>query len=142
MTPRENLCAALDGEEPEWIPYTINEEFVTDDPAWVPLFSAGLGEIRHVSTVREETTDVEWAEESISWQGRPTRRIILRTPLGEIQQVDALGEQLVERCCLTASGPGRYISLLENYTTETWAPRGLPNSINPSMRKSSRYSRR
>jgi hypothetical protein len=34
MTHRDNLIAALDGQKPEWIPYTVNQEFVTDDPAW------------------------------------------------------------------------------------------------------------
>ncbi len=38
MTLRENLIAALDGRQPAWIPYTINQEFVTDDPAWSSRF--------------------------------------------------------------------------------------------------------
>ncbi|MEI7438010.1 MAG: hypothetical protein WCL16_14500 [bacterium] len=35
MPQRENLIAALDldGRHPERIPYTVNQEFVADDPA-------------------------------------------------------------------------------------------------------------
>jgi hypothetical protein len=33
---------------------------------------------------------------------------------------ESLEAQLLERCRLTASGPGRYISLLENFTAESW----------------------
>lgn len=206
MTPRENLIAALDGRRPERIPYTINQEFVTDDPAWEALFAAGLCRIPYVHTVREEMTEVERVVEPVTWQGQPGRRIILRTSLGEISQIefsgwvqeyylktpadyrvmahivrntrlsldpagfeaaecqvgdrgltlvgvgrspmqtilvdyaglegfayhladgfpelfelaDALKAQLLERCRLTAAGPGHFISLLENFTAESW----------------------
>ena len=33
---------------------------------------------------------------------------------------EALEDQLLERCRLTAAGPGRYVSLLENFTAESW----------------------
>lgn len=206
MTPRDNLIAALDGRRPERIPYTINQEFVTDDPAWKTLFAAGLCRIPYVSTVREEWTGVERVVEPITWQGQPGRRVTLRTSQGEISQIEvngwvqeyylktpadyrvmahivrntrlsldpagfesserevgdrgltlvgvgrspmqtilvdyagleqfsyhladvfpelfdlaeALEEQLLERCRLTAAGPGRFVSLLENFTAESW----------------------
>ncbi len=205
-TPRDNLIAALDGSRPEWIPYTVNQEFVTDDPAWEGLFAAGLCRIPYVHTVREEMIGVERVVEPVTWQGPPGRRVTLRTSQGEISQIEvrgwvqayylktptdyrvmahivrntrlsldpagfeaaerevgdrgltlvgvgrspmqtilvdyaglenfsyhlsdefpelfelaeALEAQLLERCRLTAAGPGRYISLLENFTAESW----------------------
>lgn len=206
MTHRENLMAALDGRRPARIPYTINQEFVTEDPAWEALFAAGLCPIPYVHTAREEMTDVERLVEPVVWQGRAGRWVTLRTPQGDISQVEvngwvqeyylktpadylvmehvvrhtrltldpsgfeaaerrvgdrgitlvgigrspmqtilvdyaglenfsyhladefpelfalaeALEAQLLERCRLTAAGPGRYISLLENFTAESW----------------------
>lgn len=206
MTPRDNLCAALDGKRPAWIPYTVNREFVTADPAWESLFASGLCPIPYVHTVREESTGVERLATPIAWRGQSARRVTLRTPVGKISQVEvdgwvqeyflktpadyrvmeyivrhtrlipdpaafeaaeravgergltlvgvgrspmqtilvdyaglenfayhladgfpelfalagALDEQLFERCRLTAAGPGRMVSLLENFTAETW----------------------
>ena len=206
MTRRDNLIAALDGRLPEWIPYTVNQEFVTADPAWEALFAAGLCPIPYVHTVREEMTGVERVVEPVTWQGQAALRVTLRTALGEISQIEvhgwvqeyylktpadyrvmthivrntrlsldpagfeaaerqvgdrgltlvgigrsplqtilvdyagleefsyhladgfpelfelaeALEDQLLERCRLTAAGPGRYISLLENFTAESW----------------------
>jgi hypothetical protein len=206
MTPRDNLRAVLEGRVPERIPFTVNQEFVTDDPAWDGLFAAGLCPIPYVHTVREEMTEVERGVKPLTWQGRTAQRVTLRTPVGEISQVEANGwvqeyflktpadyrvmeyvvrhtrlalapeafeasekavdergltlvgigrspmqsilvdyaglenfsyhladefpelfalaealeEKLVERCRLTAAGPGRYVSLLENFTAESW----------------------
>jgi len=78
MTPRNNLIATLGGHRPAWIPYTVNQEFVTDDLAWDDLFDAGLCRIPYVHTVREEMTDVERMVEPIIWQGQPGRRVTLR----------------------------------------------------------------
>ena len=206
MTPRDNLIAALDGRRPDWIPYTVNQEFVTDDPAWDDLFAAGLCPIPYVHTASEEMTEVERVVEPVAWRGQAGRRVTLRTPRGDISRIevdgwvqeyylktpadyrvmehivrhtrltldsagfetaersvgdrgltlvgigrsplqtilvdyaglehfayhladgfpelfalaDALEEQLLARARLTASGPGRYISLLENFTAECW----------------------
>lgn len=206
MTPRENLIAALEGRQPERISYTVNQEFVTHDPAWEVLFAAGLCRIPYVHIVREEMTGVECVVEPVTWQGQPGRRVTLRTAQGEISQIEingwvqeyylktpadyrvmvdivrntslsldpagfeaaerevgdrgltlvgvgrspmqtilvdyagleefsyhltdgfselfelaeALEAQLLERCRLTAAGPGRFISLLENFTAESW----------------------
>lgn len=206
MTPRENLACALNGDRPDWIPYTVNQEFVTADPAWDALFAAGLCPIPYVHTVREEMTEVERVVEPVVWQGRAGRRVSLRTPQGTISQIDtdgwvqeyylktladyrvmahivrhtrltsdpagfetaerrvgdrgvtlvgigrspmqtilvdyaglenfsyhladelpelleladALEAQLLARCRLAAAGPGRYVSLLENFTAESW----------------------
>ena len=206
MTQRDNLIAALDGRRPAWIPYTINQEFVTDDPVWEALFAAGLCPIPYVHTVREEMTEVERVVEPVTWRGQAARRVTLRTSQGDISQIEvngwvqeyylktpadyrvmthivrntrlnldpsgfetaerqvgdrgltlvgvgrspmqtilvdyaglenfayhladefpelfalaeALEDQLLERCRLTAAGPGRFVSLLENFTAESW----------------------
>lgn len=91
MTSRESLCAALDGGHPAWIPFTINEEFVTDDPAWEKLFAEGLCPIPYVPAVREEALEIERVEESVTWQGQSAKLTTLRTPLGEISQVSTEG---------------------------------------------------
>lgn len=206
MTQRENLMLALDGKSPEHIPYTINQEFVTDDPAWEALFATGLCPIPYVHTVREEMVGVERLVEPVTWQGQAGRRVTLRTSQGDISQIEvngwvqeyylktssdyrvmehivsntrlildpagfeaaeqmvasrgltlvgigrspmqtilvdyaglenfsyhladgfpelfalaeALEDQLLERARRSAAGPGRYISLLENFTAESW----------------------
>lgn len=206
MNHRENLIAALEGKQPEWIPYTINQEFVTEDPGWESLFAAGLCPIHYVSTVRGETIDVERVVEPVTVNGQNGRRVVIHTSLGDIFQTevngwvqeyylktpadyrvmahivrntrlsldyngfetaerqvgdrgltlvgvgrspmqtilvdyagleafsyhladgfselfelrDALELRLLEICRLTAAGPGRFISLLENFTAESW----------------------
>ena len=91
MTPRDNLEAALTGRRPDSIPYTINQEFVTDDPAWTDLFAAGLCPIPYIHSVREEMTAVERVVEPLTLQGYPGQRVTLRTPHGDISQVEAGG---------------------------------------------------
>lgn len=83
MTPRDNLIAALDGRQPERIAYTVNQEFVTDNPAWEALFDAGLCPIPYVHTVHEERNDVERVVEAVNRQGQSGRRVTLRTSQGE-----------------------------------------------------------
>jgi len=77
MNPRQNLIAALEGRRPERIPYTVNQEFVTDDPAWEAIFAAGLCPIPYVHTVREEMTEFERVVELITLQGQTGRRHLL-----------------------------------------------------------------
>lgn len=91
LTPRQNLIAALEGAKPAYIPFTINEEFLTTDPAWSKLFEKGLCVIPYRSTVREVTTNVEQVVTNQQLQGRETKRLTLRTPAGEISQVEING---------------------------------------------------
>ena len=48
---------------------------------------------------------------------------------------DALMDQLLRVCQVTASGPGRYVSLLENLTAETWGPRRFAQYHMPVYRR-------
>jgi hypothetical protein len=91
QTPRDNLIAALDGRRPERIPFTVNQEFVTDDPAWDALFAAGLCPIPYVHTVREEMTGVQRVVETVTRNGQPGRRVTLRTSQGDISQLEMHG---------------------------------------------------
>ena len=212
LSPRENLIAALEGERPEWIPFTIYNDFVKfaeggHDPAWETLFRSGLALVMHPETVHWEWPGVEHIWSDAVWEGRPARRLTLRTPRGEMTElyagwqqeyrlktkedyarmavlvrevrlslrpeqfldlerrsetfglplaylgrspwqtivVDwaglenlsyhmaenwpeiedlalALEEKMLEAARLLASGPGRYVSLLENLTAEQWGP--------------------
>lgn len=210
MNPRENLCAALEGQIPARIPFTVNDEFISADPAWDMLFAAGLCRIPYCQTVRArmDNEGVEVVREDIFWHGSPAKVLTYRTLLGEIRRVsvanwtqeyflktpadyrvmeyvvrhtrlalapavfatketavgdrgltlvgidrtplqtilvdyaglenfayhlaegfpelfalaEALEEQLLERCRLAAQGPGRYLSLVENFTAVTWGP--------------------
>lgn len=48
---------------------------------------------------------------------------------------EALEDQLVETCKIIAAGPGRYISLLENLTAETWGARRFSQYHLPVYKK-------
>ena len=210
MTNRERLIAALEGERPDIIPLTINEQFVQENPSteWEKLYKMGLCMIPYLSTVQEYTSNVEYLKKTEMWKGQLAERHIIKTPAGEISQVllngwvqefylktpedyrvmeyiirntqmelspqsfidtekelgdngitligmgrtpmqtimidyvgleefafhladgfpelfslqEALMDRLMERCRLIAKGPGRYVSLLENLTSECWGP--------------------
>lgn len=213
MSPRENLIAALEGARPAWTPFTVYNYFVKfdeggHDPAWDALFRSGLALVMHPGTVHWEWPGVEHIWSDTTWQGRPARRLILRTRHGEMTEIyadgwqqefrlktaadyacmaalvrdarlslrpehyldlerrteafglplaylgrsplqtmlvdwagleafsyhvaddwpqieelaSALEEKTLEAARLLASGPGRYVSLLENLTAEQWGP--------------------
>lgn len=44
MTNRERLIAALEGERPDIVPLTVNEQFVQENPSplWEELYKNGL----------------------------------------------------------------------------------------------------
>lgn len=92
-TSRSNLVAALEGERPAHIPFSIyHGDFVTDDPAWDTVFAQGLCPVAWTSTTRlVSPPDVERTVEPLRWHGRPAQRIVLRTPLGQISQLVAQG---------------------------------------------------
>lgn len=221
MTNRQNLIEALEGRKPEHIPFTVNEEFLTDDSSWKGLFEKGLCPIPYTSTVSDFIRHVERTEKTEVKNGHKIQTIILGTPLGEISQVsvdgwineyylkkpedykimeyivrnselklkpesfsdaenrigekgitligagrspmqtilvdfagvegfcihlaegfqelysleDALMDQLMERCRLIAAGPGRYVSLLENFTAEIWGPQRFMKYHMPVYKK-------
>ena len=88
MNPRENLVAALEGENPDWIPLTINEEFLTKDPEWPGLLSAGLCRVSCGGTWRRTVTEgIETRNAPDVWQGKSAVRQITTTPAGEISRL-------------------------------------------------------
>lgn len=224
IVPRQNLIDALEGRRPEHIPFTVNGEFVNDDPAWQRLFDQGLCLIPYSGTVSEKwaaSAGIARRAAPTTWQGQPAERVTLSAPPGEISQISVngwvqeyllktpadyrvmtyiaqhtevvakpahfeqterrLGEQgitligagrtpmqtilvdyagveafaiplaeewpelpalaealedlMIRRCRLIAAGPGRYVSLLENFTAEIWGPERFARFHMPAYRK-------
>ncbi|HEY3283235.1 MAG TPA: hypothetical protein VGN26_13280 [Armatimonadota bacterium] len=89
MTIRERLEAFWAGERPDEIPYTIYEwEWMgaREDPAWQALFDAGLGVTCHRGTFGSETPGLEVRYEDYTEAGKPWRREIQHTPVGDLTQ--------------------------------------------------------
>jgi hypothetical protein len=88
MTGRENLIAALEGEQPERIPYTIYEDFMPKDPLWEEFLDWGMVMVPSAPTVRRTLNDqVQQLVTNETYQGRPAMRVTYRTPLGEISEI-------------------------------------------------------
>lgn len=65
MTPRENLIAALDGRRPEWIPYTVDQEFATADAAWptvARLADGSLFSVYYQQAAPDEQCSIRWSK--------------------------------------------------------------------------------
>ena len=93
-TSREDLIAALEGEQPERVPFTIYHRgcvLANPDPAWEGLFAQGLCPVAFATIVRRTTPNVERIVRAETWRGGPAERTILRTPVGEISQLSARG---------------------------------------------------
>jgi len=88
MNIRERIEAFWSGERPDQIPYTIywNEwRHTADDPAWPALYENGLGVTWYLRSFATTQPGVEAVDETYVEAGRPMRRQIRRTPVGEIQ---------------------------------------------------------
>ena len=88
MNIRERIEAFWSGERPDQIPYTIywNEwRHTAGDPAWQPIYENGLGVTWYLRTFETRLRDVEVGDEQYVEGGKPMRRQIRRTPVGEIQ---------------------------------------------------------
>ncbi|MBN1875216.1 MAG: hypothetical protein JXA33_13370, partial [Anaerolineae bacterium] len=87
MNLRERLAAFWTGERPDRIPYTIYQNewrHTATDPAWLPMFEAGLGVTWYIPTFKTQQANVEIFNEHYETQGVPMRRQTYRTPVGEI----------------------------------------------------------
>lgn len=86
---RANLMAALEGEFPEYIPFTVNEEFCTSDVAvWEELYSAGLCRVNYTSDIQQHGHgEVERTQSHEHQNGYSVERTTLRTPVGSITQL-------------------------------------------------------
>lgn len=89
LTNRANLMAALEGEFPEYIPFTVNEEFCTSDVAvWEELYSAGLCRVNYTSDIQQHGHgEVERTQSHEHQNGYSVERTTLRTPVGSITQL-------------------------------------------------------
>jgi hypothetical protein len=87
MDPRERFDAFWSGERPDQIPYSIywNEwRHTALDPAWRPMFDAGLRVTYGCMTAAATQTGVEHLQETVIENGRTIERQTQRTPVGEI----------------------------------------------------------
>jgi hypothetical protein len=94
VDPQERIAAFWAGERPDQIPYTIywNEwRHTRDNPAWGPMFAAGLRVTYGVNTAGTRTPDVESLRTEVEIEGRRLNRQIMRTPVGEIHRDSAEG---------------------------------------------------
>ena len=94
MDPRERIEAFWAGERPDKIPYTIywNEwRHSRDDPAWGPLFDAGLRVTYAVSTVAAETKGLRHEHTTVEIDGQTFDRQIMHTPVGSIYRDSTSG---------------------------------------------------
>ena len=112
MDIRERLEAFWSGQRPDRIPYTIYEwlfDGVADDPAWLPMFDAGLGVTYHIPPYREWNDAAEPREAEYEIDGQRYRHTVLRTPVGEIHS-NTMGGWRQEYWLKTA----------EDYRVMTW----------------------
>ncbi len=87
MTTRERLETFWAGERPDEIPYTVYHtkwQDVKDDPAWGPLFEAGLGLTFKEYPFKQEHQDLNVIEDEAVVNGVRVRRVIWRTSRGEL----------------------------------------------------------
>jgi hypothetical protein len=94
MNIRERIEAFWSGERPDQIPYTIyrNEwRHTADDPAWQPMFEAGLGVTWYIPTFDLTHHNVEIVDTYAVEDGVQVRRQVQRTPVGEITATWAEG---------------------------------------------------
>ncbi len=94
MNIHERLEAFWSGNKPDRIPYTIyqNEwKHTKNDPAWIPMFEAGLGVTHHISTVKAVQKNVEWKRKPYIENGRSFIRTSITTPVGEIYTLEKDG---------------------------------------------------
>ena len=84
---RENLTDVFEGRRPEYIPLTIYEDFVDDDPYWDELFASGLCKIPFRYPFKEINHNMlKLTDKKIS-NGRSIEHITLKTPVGEVHSV-------------------------------------------------------
>lgn len=87
MEPREWLEAFWSGERPEQVPYTIywwEWEGCAKDPAWQPMFDAGLRVTFTTPTAMERTKDLEREESTYVENGHQMRKQVMRTSVGTL----------------------------------------------------------
>lgn len=94
LDPQERIEAFWAGEQPDQIPYTIywNEwRHSKDDPAWGPMFAAGLRVTYTATTVGTRLKDVVSERTTVEYDGKQFDRQIMRTPVGEIYRDSTTG---------------------------------------------------
>ena len=89
MNFRERIDAYWSRERPDEIPYAVYEWLSgpeRDDPAWQPMFDAGLGVIRHLCCYTEEMQNVQVDRATYEEDGLTVLRLTYTTPVGGIYE--------------------------------------------------------
>ncbi len=87
MNTLERLGTFWAGERPDEIPYTIYHtkwQDVRDDPAWGPMFEAGLGLTFKEYPFRQENRDLDIVRHEAVENGVRVQQVIWRTSTGEL----------------------------------------------------------
>lgn len=89
MNAKERIEAFWLGERPDRIPLTIymwllQQYKVVDDPAWLPMYEAGLLTTLGIGVCGARRSNVEHLHDSFTEQGQRIDREVLRTPVGEV----------------------------------------------------------
>jgi len=89
QTPRERVMAALRGERPEAVPFTVYEEKLPRCVAERKLRERGLCLVRRVRSYRTFRPHVTWREERFEdEEGRALVRTVLSTPHGDLTTLE------------------------------------------------------
>jgi hypothetical protein len=83
MTVRERIIAALNGEKPDKVPFTIYD-WLTERNTWQDLFDLGLGIINRYPPYKLIRQDVETDYTEIVRDGIPGTLVTCRTPVGTL----------------------------------------------------------
>lgn len=87
MNIHERLEAFWLGERPDQIPYTIYQwewRHTSTDPAWQPMYDAGLGVTHHLGTWWNKTEGVETVNDTVTEGGVTYGRSTMKTPVGDV----------------------------------------------------------
>lgn len=89
QTPRQRVMAALRGEKPEAIPFTVYEGMLPRCVVERELRNRGLCLVRRVQSYRTTRPNVTWREERyLDEKGRHLVRTVFSTPDGDLSTVE------------------------------------------------------
>jgi hypothetical protein len=120
MNIHERLEAFWAGERPDQIPYTIYQNewrHTQNDPAWEPMYAAGLGVTWHIPSWQAERTNLTVHDEEATVDGKVERRQVLQTPVGEVSARWVDGWQ--QKYYLETPADYRVMTYIAQHTTIT-----------------------
>jgi len=89
MTPKQRVEAALLGEHPDWVPFTVYEGMLPTGEAERRMRNDGLCIVHRMGVVTAEHEEVTIERTTFKGDDRVERvRTVVRTPVGELTAVD------------------------------------------------------